>query len=66
MANQHLNCEQLLHDTAEEYKRLSGVLDALLRGEATAEEVNTTADSVFNRVDGLIDDYQTKRKEPTK
>lgn len=66
MATQHLNCEQLLHDTTEEYKRLSDALNALLRGEATAEAVNATADSVLNRVDSLIDNYQTKRKEPTK
>lgn len=60
MTTQHLNCDQLLHDTAEEYKRLSDALNALLRGEATAEEVNATADSVLNRVDGLIDNYMAR------
>lgn len=66
MVTQHLNCEQLLHDTTEEYKKLSDALNALLRGEITAEDVNATADSVLNRVDDLIDDYHTKRKEPNK
>ena len=65
MATQHLNCDQLLQDTTEEYKRLADALNALLRGETTAEEVNATADSVLNRVDDLIDDYQNKRKERT-
>jgi len=60
MTTQHLNCDQLLHDTAEEYKRLSDALNALLRGETTAEEVNATADSVLNRVDGLIDNYMAR------
>ncbi len=57
MATQHLKCEQLLADAGEEYKRLTDTLNALLRGETTAEKVNATADSVLNRVDGLIDDY---------
>lgn len=61
MATQHLKCEQLLKDTGEEYKRLADTLNALLRGESTAEEVNATADSVFNRVDGLIDEYMVKK-----
>ena len=60
MATQHLKCEQLLSDTAKEYKKLADVLNALLKGESTAEEVNTTADSVFARVDDLIDDYVSK------
>lgn len=66
MATQHLNCEQLLHDTAAEYKKLSNALDSLLRGETTGEEINAIANSVFIRVDSLITDYQAKRKEPTK
>ena len=61
MATQHLKCEQLLSDASEEYKRLADALNALLRGESTAKEVNTTADSVLTRVDGLIDDYMAKK-----
>lgn len=60
MATQHLKCEQLLSDAGEEYKRLADTLNALLRGETTAEEVNATADSVLNRADSLIDDYISK------
>ena len=61
MATQHLKCEQLLGDTAKEYKRLADTLNSLLRGETTAEEVNATADSVFTRVDGLINDYMANK-----
>lgn len=57
MAIQCLKCEQLLKDSGEEYKKLSDVLNAFLRGESTVEEVNTTADSVLARVDSLIEDY---------
>lgn len=61
MATQHLECEQLLNDTVKEYERLADALNALLKGEKTAEEVNATADSVLTRVDGLIDDYIKKK-----
>ncbi len=61
MATQRLKCEQLFKDAGEEYKRLADTLNALLRGETTAEEVNATADSVLSRVDSLIDDYVSKR-----
>lgn len=62
MATQHLKCEQLFKDTGEEYKKLADALNALLRGESTATEVNATADSVLTRVDGLIDDYVSKKQ----
>ncbi len=53
----HLDCEQLLEDTGEEYKKLADALKALLRGEGTGEEVKATADSILNRTNELIDDY---------
>lgn len=60
MDKQHLKCEQLLKDVNAEYKCLLDSLNGLLSGTTTAEEVNATSETVFNRVDNLIDDYQSK------
>lgn len=38
------------------------MLNAFLKGEKTAGEVNATADIVLTRVDGLIDDYIKRSK----
>lgn len=62
MSKQHSNCKQLLRDATEESKRLKDALRAFIRGEKTSDEVNAIADSVFSRIDALIDDYSSKKQ----
>ncbi|MFQ9515302.1 MAG: hypothetical protein ACLRZ9_05685 [Eubacterium sp.] len=59
--NKHLKCEQLFKDTNKEYKKLINSLNGLLSGEITANEVNKTAENVFERVDNLIENYEAKK-----
>ena len=60
MGQQHLECEHLLKNVNAEYKHLADALNGLLSGTTTAEEVNATSKHVLNRVDELIDDYQSR------
>ncbi len=58
----YASSRELLSDCVKEYEKLNNAIRALLKGEKTGEEVNATAKSILDRIDGLIDDYEDHRK----
>ncbi len=64
MATHHLECDKVLKNTLEEYKKLTDAFKALLRGEGTVDEFNATADSIFKRTNELFDDYYASKGIP--
>ena len=55
-----LNCEKLFIDSGKEYQKITNVVNALLKGEISGEEVNRISNECLSNVDNLINEYMHK------